>query len=115
MIRFSPPPGIVMVGGLPFSGPVALDEAPHAFVGWHGVHIVGRQDQDGAPTLYVGVSADEDGIGGRIASHEWRDCWFRNSLGRPLVAYAHIEKVPSERFNKERFLRIRLNPVCGYR
>lgn len=67
------------------------------------------------PTLYVGVSGDEDGIGGRIASHEWRDCWFLNSFGCPLVAYAHIEQVASERFNKERFLRTLLNPVCGFR
>lgn len=33
MISFSPPPGIGMVGGLLFSGPVALDDAPHAFAG----------------------------------------------------------------------------------
>lgn len=104
---------VVMIGGIPFSGPVLLSDAPDAFAGWHGVYLITRQDRAAQPPVYVGVSGVD--IGDRIAGHEWRGRWNLHAFGHPLLAYAHIEDDDGERLNKEAFLRQLLNPLSGVR
>lgn len=104
---------VVRVGGLRFSGPVLLVEAPDAFAGWQGVYLVTRRDPDANRTMYVGISGQDIGI--RIAWHEWRDRWSCLAHGRPMLAYAHIEPSDGERLKKEAFLRELLDPICGIR
>src|SRR4030066_494464 len=63
-------------------------------------------------TIWLDVG-ETDKLGNRLSTHERKDCWLINSLGREI--YIGVMQVKNEftRRNIELDLRNKLLPICG--
>ena len=97
------------IGGREFEGPYGeseLDDRP-------GVYAVLDVDRNGTPRKCIDVGESGE-VATRIASHDRKQCWTRNTEGQRAFAVLYTDGTDDDyRRTVEGQVRLSVSPLCG--